>query len=342
MMFRETWAEIDLSALKHNYNRIKNATGVSIFPVVKANAYGHGDIEVSKFLETLDAPLLCVSSIHEAIHLQNNGITTDILIFSYVNPEVILETKSFNFIYTVPNVQWIERVESLGLSLRLHLEYNGGMNRYGIHDLITIQEIGRKHTLEGVYMHFQKAENTLKTKNQLEGFKSIIDNLAQIPQWIHVGNASLEIFKQNPWINGFRVGLGLYGYRDDMDLTPVLSLYTKVTHIDYLLTNETVGYDYDYHVQDAGYYGTIPIGYADGFVRKNRNLPVWINEKPYTIVGKICMDQTMVQLDDSVDFLDSVELIGKHRTLSSLVDATGFSAYEILTGLSERIKRDYN
>lgn len=342
MALRETWAEISLDAITNNYHVMTSLTQTAVFPVVKANAYGHGDVAVSKHFETLNAPFLCVSSLFEALHLKENGIKSDILIFSYVNPDIIALHLDDQFIYTVPNMEWINHVQRLGLRLRLHVEVNVGMNRYGIRhkdDLITI---ARNNNIEGIYTHFQRAEDTDTTRKQFERFKELVMSLPSTPHWVHVGNAHLNLIRENTWINGFRSGLALYGYREDTpELIPALELYTKVTHRDNLKTGETIGYEYDFVVKNDGVFGTIPIGYADGFDMMNNQIPVFINDKPYDIVGKICMDQAMVHLDETVKFYDTVELIGPNRKLQNLSKLTGVSLYKLMTDLKERIHRIY-
>lgn len=339
---RETWAEISLDSLKHNYQHLKKSSNKEIFPVLKANAYGHGDINVGLYLQSLNVEIFCVSSLDEAIHLEKNGISTDIMIFSYVSPSRIKETKSYNFIYTVANKQWIQEVEDLGLSLRMHLEVNVGMNRYGFKTLDEISRVSKNHNLEGIYMHFQRAEDTDTSRQQISKFKYIVDSLNTKPKWVHVGNASFELIKDLEWINGARLGLGLYGYRDDVQgLRPVMSIYSRITHLEHLLPGETVGYEYSYEVKEQAYYGTMPIGYADGFDMNNSKLPVIIGGKPFNIVGKICMDQTMLKLDESVKFYDVVELLGTHRTLEEISKVCQKSLYYLLTDIKERIDRIY-
>lgn len=342
MGYRETWAVVDREALHHNYTAIKETSQKEIFAVLKANAYGHGDVEIARYLESFGCHMFCVSSLDEAIKLTNQGIKTDILIFSYVNPHDILSAHATQYVYTVPDKKWMDEVDTLGLNLRLHLEVNVGMNRYGFKDGALIQEVSMKHRLEGIYMHFQKPENTTIATNQLAAFKKIVDDLATRPKWVHVGNAAVSLVSDLAWINGMRVGLGLYGYRDDVkNLKPVLSLYSKVTYLEYMIENETIGYDYTYTVEKSGYYGTMPIGYADGFDMGQAQLPVFINKKPYAIVGKICMDQTMLELDASCAVHDTIELIGANRSLHEISAATGRSLYVCLTDLKERIQRIY-
>ncbi len=339
---RETWAEISIEALTNNYKQLRLSYNKEVFPVLKANAYGHGDIEVGKYLEDHDSKLFCVSSLDEAIHLKENGITRDILIFSYVSPSMIIEKNGFDFIYTVANTQWIDEVESLNLKLRLHLEVNVGMNRYGIKTLDEVINISNKHKLEGIYMHFQRPEVSDLAQDQLREFRRIVDSLETKPQWVHVGNASVDLVSRENWINGVRVGLGLYGYRDDVEnLIPVLSLYSRVTHLQKLYEKETIGYEYSYTVEKSGMFGTMPIGYADGFDMANSTLPLFIKNKAYSIVGKVCMDQTMLALDDSVEFYDVIELIGSNRSLKAISNVTGKSLYWLLTDIKERIERVY-
>lgn len=340
---RETKALISLRAILNNYQQIKNQSGKHVLTVLKANAYGHGDIEVAKALENYDKQLMCVSSLDEAIHLRENGVQSEILIFSYVNPCSIHKLEENSFIYTIPNMEWIKEIERLNLKLRLHLEINLGMNRYGLQDINDIKTIASNHKLEGIYFHFQDSKHSKHNIETLKKFKDIVDSLDTKPKCIHVGNASLDLVKNESWINGFRSGLGIYGFREDIKgLVPALTITTKLTHKVFLHKGETVGYDFDYIVPEDGWYGTIPIGYADGFNMDNAHLPVIIGGKEYPIVGKICMDQTMIRIDDTVSFYQDVEILSENRNLKKISAATNRSIYNLLTDISPRIERVYH
>ncbi|QIK69227.1 alanine racemase [Erysipelothrix sp. HDW6C] len=340
MGFRETWATINLDHLKHNYTTIKEQTQTSVFGVVKANAYGHGDIVIAKELIALGSEIICVSSIDEAIRLSNAGIEHDILIFSYVNRDAIIASTRSNYIYTVPSMAWYEQVSDL--NLRLHVEINTGMNRYGVRHVEDVERILKQGNVEGIYTHFQSPENLEAGNVQLQKFKAIVDALNYDFKWIHVGNAPTPLIVDQAWINGSRLGLGLYGYRVDMpELKPILELYSHICYLEPIEKGETIGYDHTYTVEEDGLYGTMPIGYADNFDIRNKLVPVAIHGKFYPIVGKVCMDQTMIHVDSAVKLGDPVELIGPHRTSKMIHDATGVMTYIQLSTLSDRITRKY-
>lgn len=340
---RETIATINLDNLSYNINKIQEVTGKSLFGVVKANAYGHGDVECSRIMIEENLPFICVSSIDEAQRLVHKGINYDILIFSYVDPKIIAEQGKEHFIYTIPSIQWFREVTALNLNLRMHLEINVGMNRIGIKNDKEIEEILSSDVpLEGIYTHLPSPENLEKGKEQLTRFENIINASERNFKWIHVGNAPVSLIKDNTLINGFRMGLAVYGYRVDIpSLKPVLSLHSKICHIDRVNPGESIGYDYTYLVEKKEYFGTMPIGYADCIDVRNNLVPVYIKGKPYSIVGKICMDQTMIRIDESVYLGDEVELIGPHRTCVEIESITGISKYIQLSTLSERITRHY-
>lgn len=342
MGFRETWAEIDLDKLERNYKRIQAYTNTEVFGVVKANAYGHGDIVIARELEALGTPFLCVSSFDEALRLQEAGITQDILIFSYVSAAVIQKHHHPQFVYTVPSEAWYASIQALNMQLRLHIEVNTGMNRYGIKDAAIIRDIVANHEVEGIYMHFQSPENLEIGRRQLQTFETIVASLEKTVKWIHVGNAPTALIADKAWINGSRLGIALYGYRVDMpDLEPILTLNASVTHLDYIQAGETVGYDYTYTASVDEMFATMPIGYADGFDVRNHSVPVSINNHTYPIIGKVCMDQTMIRVDESVKFGDTIQLLGPNRTAKMIHEATGIMPYIQLSTLSDRIERRY-
>lgn len=340
---RETIATINLDNLSHNIKEIQTVTGKSLFGVVKANAYGHGDVECSRIMIREKLPFICVSSIDEAQHLTRKGIKHDILIFSYVDPTVIAQIDCDQYIYTIPSLAWFQQMQAYDLKVRLHLEINAGMNRIGVKDEREIQAIlSSDYKIEGIYTHFPSPENLEKGRIQLKHFEEIVKRSQHTFEWVHVGNAPVSLIQESTVINGFRMGLAIYGYRVDIPtLKPVLSLNSKVLHIDSVEPGETIGYDYTYSVESKERFGTMPIGYADCFDVRNVTVPVFINGKAYPIVGKICMDQTMIHIDETVKLGDDVEIIGPHRTCEVIESITGISKYIQLSTLSNRITRVY-
>lgn len=333
---RDTWIEIDLSCLAHNYNYYKKTTNKEVFGVVKANAYGHGDIRVAKALEDLGIKMLCVSSLDEALHLKENGITVDILIFSYVSLENVRAYNDAQFIFTIPSMEWFSRASEL--DIRLHLEVDTGMNRMGIKDIQELKFIiSSGKVIEGLYTHFSSADdNAEETKRQLKLFKYIHTVLDYDFKWVHASNSSGALNIDDDILNASRVGIGLYGYGNDA-LMPVLSWYTKVIHIEKLYAGETVGYNRTYLSVNDSCFATLPVGYADGFDMRNVGLDVYINEDFYSLIGKICMDQCMIEVDKRVQVGDVVELLGKHRTAKMMAEHMNSIIYVILTNISERV-----
>lgn len=339
---RDTQAIIDLEILKDNYQVLQKRSGAHVFPVVKANAYGHGMIEIAHFFAAMKVPFVCVSSLDEALILDDAGCHHDILIFSHVGIDDIRQYHRASFVYTVPSYAWFQQVQKIDTKLRLHLEINTGMNRYGIKGSVDAYDFNTHHTIEGVYTHFSSLQMNDLSFLQLDRFKMFVDGLKDKPKWIHVGNCSVELIAQNQWINAARFGLGLYGYRDDVQgLNPVLNLVSSVNHVDELYQGEYLGYNQSYQASVDMRFATVPIGYGDGFDMRNYLLPLIINGNQVPIIGNICMDQVMVAVEPTVQLYDPVEIIGPDRTLSDISKATGISMYVILTSLNQRIKRVY-
>lgn len=331
------WAEVDLGILKENVDHLKEITTKEVFGVVKDNAYGHGDVEIAR---ALDVKVLCVFSIREAIRLREHGVETDILIFGFTDISLIEENLHYNFIYTVASYTWFEKLQS---PVRLHIEINTGMNRIGLKDLSEIQKIvDSNHSVEGIYTHFGNPTNIEIGTKQINAFTQLLSDIKHSFKWIHVGNAPVEIIKSNAYINAARFGLGMYGYREGIEgLKPILSLYAKLEFVDSANPKDTIGYDYTYEVTETLRYGTIPIGYSDGFDMRQSLCPVFIDGIAYPILGKVCMNQTMHKVSDATEIGSTVEIIGPNRSAQLIHETTGIMPYVLLTCLSPNIKRIY-
>ena len=335
---RDTWVEINLDSLAHNYNYYKEVTKKEVFGVVKANAYGHGDVEVARKLEAMGIQMLCVSSLDEALHLKKHGIETDILIFSYVNPVDVRLYNDPQFIFTICSMEWFSLVSDM--DVRLHLEVDTGMNRMGVKDIQEAKFIlSSGKEIEGLYTHFSSADSDLdETQRQFLLFKYIHSVLEYEFKWVHAGNSSGALCVDDSILNANRIGLGLYGYGDD-NLKPVLSWYTRIIHVQHLYKGESVGYNRDYISDRDGYFATLPVGYADGFDVRNRGLDVYTKGAYHSILGKICMDQTMISVDEDAAVGDVVELLGLNRTGGAIAAHLNTIIYVVLTGISARVQR---
>ena len=327
--------KLNIDNLHHNLNYFKETTQKEVFPVVKANAYGHGDVEIVQALNKMDVKVICVASIDEAKRIVSYT-DKDILIFGYTSLDSIEKDHHPQFIYTWGNDV---NYESLTDPVRFHIEVNTGMNRFGFKDMDSIKKtLKTKHKIEGIYTHFSSSDSSKKeTERQLHIFEEIVHNLNFQFEYIHASNTSGATYVDSDLLNASRVGLGLYGLIEP--LKPVLSLYGKIVHIDTIHKGETVGYNQTFQSQKTMKFGMVPIGYADGLDMRQTTLPIYINQKPFPILGKICMDQMMVAVDDTVRLGDWVEIIGPNRSIKIIADTIGVIPYVVCTGLSERLKK---
>ena len=341
MLSRETWAEISLETIKSNYEHAKSEiNNCEILPVLKANAYGHGLDQVGPLFDTIDLPFLCVASLDEAYRLMNSGVTKDILIFSYLDPSLVLKNNRSNLIFTIPSLEWYEKVKGKG---RFHLEINSGMNRMGVKSLKEAQSIVAvsNRDIEGIYTHFSSSNYDEKSKAQATRFTTLYKLLNYSFKHVHAGNISIKLFNEIDIFDSMRMGLGLFGYREGLDTKPSMKLYSNIIFLDQVKKLETIGYLYDYLVEEDGYVATIPIGYADGFDKRQEALTVWVNEKSFPIVGGICMDLTMILVDGSISMGDKVELLGNKRKMKAICESFNTSPYEVLVAIGPRVTRIY-
>ena len=340
MNTRSTQAIIHTDHLLHNYKSYQEETGLNIFAVVKANAYGHDDILVSKALED-EVDVFCVSSLDEAIHLHHAGIRKDILVFSYVDVEMIKKYHRNNFIYTILSNEWYQSLRTLNKNIRTHIKVDTGMNRVGIKDIEEIKEILSLNDLniEGIYTHFSSSDDDQQeTLKQLNLFEEILKTLDHSFKWIHTSNTHASSYVKSDIINAMRLGIGLYGYeKDNPKLKQVMELTTSVIHLFDADEDETIGYNQTFKLTKNSKIATLPIGYADGLDQRFKY--VYINNKKYPIVGKICMDQCMVLVDASVKMHDSVELLGENQSYAEIFKDTGINPYIMMSTLMKRIKR---
>lgn len=342
-MYRPTYLKIDLKALEFNYHFFRNKTNKKVIPVLKANAYGLGDVVIARKFQTLKVELIAVSSLEEALHLRENDIDIDILILGYVDP------KDFNVVVEY-NLSIISIDKNYVLNnnfnnIKIHLKIDTGMHRVGISkddDFILIFDKLKKDgaLIEGIMTHFYDANNQKNTIRQYLEFENILCKFDYNFKWIHCMNSDAALNFDFKYSNAVRIGVGLFGFNDD-SLKNVISLHSQIISIRDIEKNETVGYGGIYLSDKKTKIATIPLGYADGFLRLNKNNQVYINGEFYNIVGNICMDQLMIEVDDKINIKMEVEFFGQHIKLDDLSKNNHLTNYEYLTLLSDRILRIY-
>lgn len=350
MFYRDSWVEVDLDALKHNITCLKEKSKKKLIAVIKANGYGCGDTMIASTAIKAGADMLAVSSLEEAIALRDHGIDADILILGYVNPKLASLLIQYNLITTVVSKKWAEElVQNSPQGCRVHLKADTGMNRIGIKDYLQMQEVlnillSGGVRVEGIFTHMACAdeEDNENNKQQLDCFKAFLTHLDYHFEWIHFANSDSTVHFDDDCANAVRCGLAIYGLTSYQDqLIPVLSLKSKISHCKLIEANEKVGYSFSYTALQPEWIATIPIGYADGWWRKNQGRKVYINNQYYELVGRICMDQCMIKVSENIHVDDIVELIGPHMPLDQVAKELDTIPYEVMSSLSDRLNRIY-
>lgn len=351
MIYRDTWAQIDLDRFAHNIRVLKEYVKKDIFCVVKANAYGHGDVYIAKEAIALGCAYIAVSSLDEAINLRKQGIDAPILILGYVNPDDVEVVLAQDITLTAVSLDWVERIcaKKAIEGLKVHIKVDTGMNRLGIKKLDEIKQamallIENGVNVEGIFTHFHSGDNPDKThcKRQEKWFYHILDSLPYTFKWIHTSNSDTTLSYDIERSNAIRPGLALYGIKgveNPLPLKPMLSLFTRITSIKKIMPNETVGYGATYKAKKEEWIATLPIGYGDGFIRDNQGRFVCLDGHPFEIIGRVCMDQCMIRLDDSHSVGEIVEIIGEHIGVEDMARELKTIPYEVLCLINDRVPR---
>ncbi len=352
MSYRETYAEINLDKLNHNLNEIHSKCNKALFCVVKANAYGHGAVEISEYInKKAYVAYLCVSSIDEALDLRNHGITTPIINLGYTSPNHLDLCIENSITVSIISLAWLNEALQVNdnlSTLKCHLKVDSGMNRLGIKDIsefTSILKIGKAERIsfEGIFTHYHSAdsESSLYSKNQLEIFKAFVSSTNISFKWIHIANSDALIDINEDISNAVRCGIAMYGYSTKSNnFKPVLSLYTHITQVKYVNKGEVISYSAT-HISDKRMrVAVLPIGYADGLNRKFQNNELYVGNYPVKILGRICMDQTIIEFPNELS-INKIEIIGENQDCESIAKKLDTIPYEILTNLSDRITRRY-
>lgn len=365
-MYREirpAYAEVDLSAVVHNLNQIKRKVGkkVKVMPIVKANAYGHGILEVSKTCVSIGADYIGVGFLEEGIYLRKNGIDCPILVLGGVLGYQIKKFIKYDLDITVSSLELAHNISREVESAKVHLKIDTGMERIGVsyeRGADFVKEVLGLGNLEvvGVYSHFATADEKDKTfaRLQLDRFRSVLDQLnkdrIRIPL-IHMANSGAILDLPDSYFTMVRPGISVYGvYPTDecsrsIQLRSVLSLKSRVVFTKQLPSKTSISYGRHYFTRKKTQIATVPIGYGDGYSRLLTNRgDVLINEKRYPVVGAVCMDQLMVDVgNDFIVVGDEVVLIGKmgaeEITAGEVAGKIGTIPYEVTCMINTRVPR---
>ena len=352
MFYRPTWAEIDLNALVSNYRFAqKKVYPKKIIPVIKADAYGHGAKEVMSALMAEGVNLFAVSLLEEALELRGLSDTVDLLMLGPILKEQFELCHKRHIQFTVYDEAILDHILSFDKPLMFHIKVETGMHRYGIEDYKKIIQFmhdikSTNHKLVGLYTHFATAnEQDDLFFSQIKRMEELISNLPYLPEMIHLSNSSSSLRYENKinFTTHARLGISLYGLSLDENqegLTPVMSLKSTVVEIKRLSKGDTVGYGATYQAQqDNEYIAVVPIGYADGWIRRNKQGSVEINHKIYKLVGIICMDACFIKVDKDIHVGDVVTLFGGMIKTDDVARRLKTISYEVICMVSKRVPR---
>ncbi len=359
------WAEIDLAALCHNAEALKNILPdkCCLMPVLKANAYGHGDIECAKALNSMGIFAFCVATLEEAIRLRKNGVKGDILILGYTDPEECKLIAAYQLTQTVVSLSHALAMNKKGIKIKAHIKIDTGMHRLGIdYDNISeIENIFNCGNLEinSMFSHLSASgslayEDLLYTNMQIKRFFETATYL----QYKGYNTGKLHLQASYGILNYpnlpcyyARAGIALYGVLSSNektlikpDLHPVLSLKARIAEIKNIAAGEYIGYSRAYTAKSDMKIAAVTIGYADGVPRNlNRDFYILIRGQKAFLAGLICMDQLIVDITNIPDAQegDEVTIIGKDGDeeirCEDLAQKCHTISNEILSRLSSRL-----
>ncbi len=353
---RRTYAYIDVSALRHNVMLLKEKAGNRHFmAIIKANAYGHGDIEMLDNLYDMGIRYFGVSTLYEALRLREAKKDIYILMIAPSNRLDFMTAYKYDIAVAIQSKEDLEEYLSLDEKPKAHLKIDTGMHRIGFieKEAISITSLVKEAGIEGIFTHIARADEvyTSSADKQINTFKKIVDHYKDHGmdfKYIHFANTATTIGFDLSFSNMVRCGIGLYGLNPSFERTldglkPVLSLYSEVISLRTIQDGEGVGYGHKYIAEGDRVIATVPIGYADGYRRSmSGKAHVSINGFICPVVGNITMGQIMVDVTGrNVKMGDQVEIIGSNIKVEELAKHANTINYEIVTGIQSRVKRIY-
>ena len=349
-MYRQTYMEVYLDNIKNNVEKIINKYNNYdyYFGVVKASCYGLGLDPIKKIIEA-GCNYLATATLEEALEIRELYKDIDIICFGIVDTNYIDLCIKNNITITISNIDYLKELLLLNPSnLKVHLKINTGMNRLGLKKQEDVDYaynllINSNIYLEGIYSHIYDSKSIENTNNQYKTFEYLTKNIdLNKIKIVHIdASTSLTTYQKRPYCNGCRLGIIMYGLEDESnDLLSTYKLKSRIIQINEI-ENESVGYNANYKTNSKELIGVVPIGYADGFIRKNTNGYVYINDKRYKIVCNVCMDMLFVKIDETVKVYDTVELIKDNNHIKEIASHLDTISYEISCSITKRVPRIY-
>lgn len=365
--YRPTQALVNLEAIRNNVRNLKNFLGskTAIIAVVKADGYGHGEVEVAKATFEAGAQMVSVATPDEAVRLRVAGISGDILVMGPSPLAFVGKAAELGIAITVSSAEWLQA--ALGVSetfvkpLKIHVKIDSGMGRIGLRDagelqsLVDIVKKSDQVLMDGIFTHFACADekDPDRTQEQFATFMKLVKTLQKKPRLVHASNSAATLLYPEYALDAVRFGIGLYGIAPSeyvegklpFQLKKAFQLESELAYVKLLEAGNQISYGGTYETTKDEWIGTIPIGYADGLKRGLRGQEVLIGGERMPIVGTICMDQCMVKLSRQLPIGEKVVLIGRQGeeevTMVEWAERLGTIPYEIAVTIAKRVPRIY-
>ncbi|AXI10846.1 alanine racemase [Oceanobacillus zhaokaii] len=368
--YRDTWAEISLDNIQDNVKTFKNYihNDVKLMAVVKADGYGHGAVEVAEIAEEAGADYLAVAFLDEAIQLRQAGLTSPILVLGYTKSSAVEDAIKHNITLTVFTSEVVEKIiavaEERKQVVQVHVKIDSGMNRIGINNKedahALVDSIASEYVcLEGIFTHFADADSidSTYTEQQFSTFIEIVSYLEEQGIEIpikHCCNSAATIAFPEMHLDMVRVGISLYGLYpsehllEKISLKQAMSLKTKAIFIKNVAAGQPISYGCTFTPQEEAIIATMPIGYADGLSRAlSSKGAVTIRGEKAPIVGRVCMDQTMIDVTafDQFHQEDIITIFGEpsegYISLAEVAEQMNTIHYETACLIGKRVPRVY-
>ncbi len=362
MESRNTYAEVNVKKFLRNIFEISKRIEMPVAPVLKADAYGHGAVELAHACQRDGVGFLIVAFLEEGIQLREAGITLPILVLNYFDPSYTREALEHELSITIYSSEQMKEIAhhlKQDEKIKVHINVDTGMSRLGHGfegSLKLYEEIGKdpRFLLEGVYTHFSSADEPedKTSAEQIEKFKDFLSRIER-PRYVHVSNSAAATVLKVRVGNMCRVGIASYGLQPSSKvqidyLQPVMSVHSSVSFVKKLYKGQSVGYGHTFTADKDMRVATIPFGYADGLPRSLSNKGyVLIHSKRARILGRVSMDQIVVDVSDifNVKMGDDVIIMGKSGnekiTAEEIAEMANTINYEIVCGISKRVPRIY-
>ena len=374
-LWRRSWTEISLDNLIHNYSVVRESlpADVKICCVVKANAYGHHAPVVASVLERQGVDMFAVSNIEEALQLRNSQISVPILILGYTPPncsKLLIEKNISQCVYSLEYAEHLcSYVKDCDKAINIHIKIDTGMGRLGFQlddSLSCVEQINKltyykELNVEGIFTHFAVSDCgdsgkhfTAKQYSEFINVVNALENKGISFKYKHCANSAAAMAYPQFRMTMVRAGIILYGLlpSDKMGFNnifkPVMSLKTVISHIKEINAGDTLSYGCDFIADKKMKIATVPMGYADGFWRANgrQDIPLFVRGKGAPIVGRICMDQLMIDVTDIEDvcLYDEVTVFGGENcgnSANTFAEANNTINYEIICSVGKRVPRAF-